>query len=147
MDPLSALGVAASIVQFLQFGCCLVSKTRQIHNDGALLDHAECENATKRLLGLTGSVEKSLKEIEQLGTLSPDSSALKNVCSNCIVLSNELLGRFDRLKIDKESKSKKWKSFRHALKSVCSKNVVDGLAERLAKCRDELNTLLIFSIK
>jgi hypothetical protein len=70
MDLLSALSVAASIVQFLQLGCSLVSKTRQIHNDGTPLNHPECEDATKRLLGLTRSVEKSLKEIEQLGTLS-----------------------------------------------------------------------------
>jgi len=67
MDPLSALGVAASVAQFVQFASSLVSKSREIYVHGASLDHVECESATKRLVELTANIRTSSKELENLG--------------------------------------------------------------------------------
>ena len=147
MDPLSALGVAASVVQFVQFGGSLVSKSRQIYKRGTLLDHVECAAATRRLTELANDVKSSLKDLEKLGNLSSDAEALKFICSRCVKLSEELLSRLERVRVDKKSKSRKWKSFRQALKSICTKDNVDSLARRIADCREELNSHLIVSIR
>jgi hypothetical protein len=63
MDPLSALSVAASVAQFLEFGCSLVSKTRQIYKSasGATISQAETTIATRRLLELTQRLKASLE--------------------------------------------------------------------------------------
>ena len=55
LDPLSALSVAASVVQFLDFGNKIVSKGIQAYksNDGALIENAEIEEATQRLAQLS----------------------------------------------------------------------------------------------
>ena len=147
MDPLSALGVAASVVQFLQFGGSLVSKSRQIYTQGTLLDDVKCKKASKRLNELTGRIRVSLKEeLEKTGTLSSDARALGIICGNCTKLSSELLLNLNKLRVD-ENHKRKWKSFRQALKSVWSKDGVDSIARRIADCRDELNTHVMVSIK
>lgn len=147
MDPLSALGVAASVVQFVQFGSSLVSKSTQIYKNGTSLAYAECENATRRLNDLTTDVKGSLRELQSLGNPSPDAKALKAICYNCVTLSEELLNRLEKIKVDKIAKSRRWKSFRQALKSACSKDGVDHLARRISECREELNSHLIVSIR
>lgn len=147
MDPLSAFGVAASIAQFIQFGGSLVSKSRQIYKQGAILDHVQCGNATRRLEELTDDVKAFLKELQGLGELSADAKALEVICCNCLNLSAELLSRLDKIRLDEGSKSRKWKSFRQALKSVCTKDAVDSLAKRIAESREELNSHLIVSIR
>jgi hypothetical protein len=54
MEPLSALSVAASVAQFLEFGYSLVSKSREIYGSaqGTSIQNAELETATNHLLGL-----------------------------------------------------------------------------------------------
>lgn len=54
MDPFSALSVAASVVQFLDFSCQVVSKAKAINRsaDGVSIDHAQSEAAAKRLFNL-----------------------------------------------------------------------------------------------
>jgi hypothetical protein len=147
MDPLSALGIAASIAQFLQFGGSLVSKSCEIYSHGALLGHADLESAMKRFIQLADSMKTSLGELEVLGPLSSDSKVLEVICGNCMELSQELLMRLEDLRINGNHSSRKWKSFRQALKSVCSTTKIDGIAMRLEKYQDELNLHLVTSIK
>src|SRR6266536_6475334 len=116
MDPLSALSIAASVAQFIQFASSLVSKSHQIYAEGALVDHVECENATKRLVNLTNEVQSSLGDLGSLGKLSEDSEALRTICVRCGKLSEDLISRLSDLRVDR--KHRKWKSFRQALKSV-----------------------------
>jgi hypothetical protein len=147
MDPLSALGVAASVMQFVQFGSSLVSKSRQLYTQGALLDHVECGRATTRLQELAGKLATHVNELESLGILSSDSKALQAICARCLELSTDLLSRLSEIKVDEKQKARGWKSFRQALKSVCSKDKIDGIAGKLLACREELNSHLITCIK
>jgi hypothetical protein len=147
MDPFSALDIAAAVAQLVQFGGSLVSKSQQLYRHGALLDHIECGNATRRLVELTNGVRSSWRELERLGDLSPDAKALETICCVCVKLSGELLSRLEKVRLDEKSTSRKWKSFRQALKTVCMKDGVDSLARRIADCREELNSHLIVSIR
>jgi hypothetical protein len=147
MDPVSALGIAASVVQFLQFGSSLVSKSRQIYSQGALSDHVECESTTRRLIELTKQITNSLTDLGSLGALSLDSQALQKICEKCVELSNELLSRLADLHVDETHKARKWKSFRQALKTVCSKERINDIAGRLKACSVELHLHLIMAIK
>lgn len=68
MDPLSALGIVAAVAQFLQFAGSLVSDAKQIYAKGSLVNHVECENATKRLSSLTKEIQGSMCELDSLRT-------------------------------------------------------------------------------
>jgi hypothetical protein len=145
MDPVSALGVAAAVAQFLQFAGSLVSESQQIYAEGALVDHIECENATRRLDSLVNEVRSSLGDLDSLGKLSNDAEALRVICVRCSKLSDELIARLNELRVD--GKHRRWNSFRQALKSVCNKDKIEGLAAKLTSCKEELNQHLIASIR
>ena len=55
MDPLSALSVAAAVVQFVDYSSRMVSKSREIYKsaDGALAENIDLEVASKCLQRLT----------------------------------------------------------------------------------------------
>ena len=145
MDPVSALGVAAAVAQFLQFAGSLVSESQQLYKEGALVDHIECENATKRLEGLVREVRGSLSDLDSLGKLSEDAQALMVICVRCNKLSEDLIAQLGELRV--EGKHRRWSSFRQALKSVCSKDKIEGITAKLASCKVELNQHLIVSIR
>ncbi|KAE9376438.1 hypothetical protein N431DRAFT_367489 [Stipitochalara longipes BDJ] len=64
MDPFSALNIATSVAQFLEFGCSLVSNTAQIYHSahGATVSHVETTFAARRLLELSERMKASLRD-------------------------------------------------------------------------------------
>lgn len=64
MDPVSALSIAAVVVQFVDFGAKTLSKSHELYRSsrGALNENIETEAATKRKHPL------SLEHAMQLGT-------------------------------------------------------------------------------
>ena len=69
MDGLSALSVASSVAQLVDFGCSVVSKTREIYKSehGASVGNVEAAIATKRLLELSERLKTSLQGQEARG--------------------------------------------------------------------------------
>lgn len=54
MDPLTALGLASNVVQFIDFGLKVISKARQLGEsvDGTLKENSEIEDVTRRFIEL-----------------------------------------------------------------------------------------------
>jgi hypothetical protein len=144
MDPLSALSIASSVLQFVQFGCSLVSKAHEIHqsSSGALPEHLECEDATTRLVELTKKIQYP-ETSSTSGCLSSDDAPLEAICRNCDVIATELLQRLRKLRLRDNTDERKWKSFRQALKTVWSKGEMSSIESRLLTCRKELEMHLI----
>jgi hypothetical protein len=145
MDPLTAVGLAAAIVQFLQFGGSLVMKSQQIYDHGSPVDCIECENAALRLFQLTTKVKDSVKD--RGGSQGEERPALEVISDNCLQLSQELISLLESLHLDKNDKSRRWKSFRQALKSVSSKGKIDDISNRLFKSRNELHSEILVSLR
>ena len=53
MDPLSILGLAAAIVQFIDFGTKLVRKTREITNTGSSVSVKDLDKITTDLANIS----------------------------------------------------------------------------------------------
>jgi hypothetical protein len=150
MDGLSALSVAASIAQFIEFACSLVSKSREIYRSthGSSIHHFESELATKRLVELSRTIKTSLHiETKAPSAFLVEEQALEAICNGCISASNELLSRFEKLKLRDGRKCRRYKSFRQALKSVWSKGAIDEIAKRLENYRKELDAHMLASLR
>lgn len=159
MDPLTAVGLAASILQFVQFGGSLLSKAHQIHTSalGALPDHIDCEKVTIRLIDLAEKLKDSLKndfgDAQPLSSaitssrMTPHAEKLREICNDCIGVSGILLERLERLRWNETDKRRKWKSLRQALKSVWSKSDLDTIAARLLGYERELELHLCAEIR
>lgn len=150
MDGLSALTVAASVAQFIEFGLDLVTKSKEIYKsaNGATIKHEETEAATTRLVQLSDRLKTSVNDQSTTSAnLSPEDQALRTVCDRCIMVSNELLQKLNKLKIHDQGKLRRYKSFRQAIKSVCSKSAVDEMATRLKELRQEIEVHVLLSLR
>jgi len=146
LDPISALSLAANVVQFVDFSSKVVSKGCRIYisADGALPNNLELEVVTNDLSRLA----KGLKDSElNTVTVSEEEKSLQTMSDECSKIAEELLRRLENLKVKGNSKQRGWKSLRQALKSEWSKEELDGLSERLSIFRDQLQFHILVSMK
>lgn len=138
MDPLSALSIAASVVQFVDYGTRIVSKSHEINKSagGASIQNVELGAATKRLQTLTTPLQN----------LQGDES-LKQICIGCIEVSLELEQCLEQLKVPEGHKHRKCKIFRQALKSVARKDEIEEFKMRLHGFRLELSTYVLLDLR
>jgi len=145
MDPISAVSLAATIVQLVDFSSKLVSKGHHIYHSakGAVEENIDLEAVTTDLL----EISTRLKTHERLGCLSKDDQLLEDLAGKCATISDELLSRLERLKVQEHAKQRKWKSFRQALKTVWSKKDLDALSVRLRGYREEMELRILATLK
>jgi hypothetical protein len=149
LDPMSALSVAASAVQFVDFTRMIVCKSKDLYlsTDGVLQENKQTETVTMRLKELADSVGVLATPPLSNSGSSRTNSRLQKICMECGSISTELLQRLHQLKLPDQSKHRKWKSFRQALKSVWSKREIDNMAKKLSDLRAELDTEVLILLK
>lgn len=116
LNPLSALSLAASIIQFVDFTSQIVSKGKQICRsyDGTSDENTQYETVANRLRTLTQSMQDSLRANLSLGhnmELQQQSLALQEICVQCTDVAGELLTHLRELKLPAGFKHRKWKAF------------------------------------
>jgi hypothetical protein len=154
MDPLTALSVASNIIQFVDFGCKLVSKTRQIYKskDGTLTDKVLVEDLAIDLTSLSLTLRKSLRQNRPFDALDhaeslEDNEALEKLCIRCIEIATKLIARLNKLKIEGSSRHRNWESFKLALRASWSNEAVDSLAAQLNDVRSEIEFRVLVSFR
>jgi hypothetical protein len=83
MGGLSALSAAASVAQFIEFGCSLITKSKEIYNSthGALIRQVEIESATQRLVELSERIKTSAHlHTSPDPSIVADNQALSAIC-------------------------------------------------------------------
>ena len=64
MEPLTALGLAASVAQFIDFGSKLVGKTREIAKAGSSVSIAHLSTLTSDLIDINKSLESNISLVK-----------------------------------------------------------------------------------
>ncbi|ORY14705.1 hypothetical protein BCR34DRAFT_225132 [Clohesyomyces aquaticus] len=138
VDPFSALGLAGNVVQFLDFGSKLISESHAIYNNasGAGTANVELELVYTDLSHLT-------KALENPPDVSSNEGELRQLASSCRSVAVELLDIVQALKVNKNCKHRKWRSFRQALKTVWKQSDIDTLQARLDSFRGQLTVRLV----
>jgi len=147
MDPLSALSIAGTVVQFVDFGLNIVSKGRRIYRsgNGTLSEYHDLELLTNDLLTLQAKLRCSIPSHTPDRKSSADDAALETLCTTSGDLAGTLLERLNMAKA--QGRYRAWKSFRQALKSVWSKKAIDEMVERLLAVRDQLQFRVLVSLR
>ncbi|RDW60295.1 hypothetical protein BP5796_11901 [Coleophoma crateriformis] len=108
MDALTALSVASSVIQFVDFGSKLLSNTRKLYKSarGVLTENVDVEIITHDLSNLTLGLRRKLPQNRRLGTVgsdanpaSEDDEALDVLCARCVEIAEELIKRLSNLKV------------------------------------------------
>lgn len=130
MDPLSAVGLATGILQFIEFAWHLTSGTIEIYRNGTTKENAHLSNVIDDLCDLSDDLDTGC-----LGNSKHDK-ALKRLAVNCASLSEELLGILEKLKASE--KNPKWGALVAKWNGMRKRADIVLIAERLGEYRSQI---------
>jgi hypothetical protein len=149
LDPVSAVGVASAVVQFVDFSSKLISGTIKIYrvkqeNRKDDEDYDDLQDLTESLVNINSRIQDSLSTV-QGKSLSTQDQEIARLCRECNQVANELLTGLKRLK--SSSKSQFWASFVQALKTVWSESEIESLGKTLDSFRSQISMHTLVSMR
>lgn len=138
MDPLSALGIAASVIQFVQFSSNILNEAVKIYqsSDGVSSQSQHLSDVYTRLSQLAKSLKtEAFTDARTLGV--PDavrrcSSAIVELGKDCQADCDKLLGIVSQLQNTSDRTNRRWwKSFSIALREHLKSEEISQLQKRI----------------
>lgn len=149
MDPLTALGLGANILQFIDFSYRIIGSAREIGESkgNTTVDFADLETVTQTLILLNSRVTDSNEGSAQPNGATPTNASLdlSAVCEDCDKVATELLGALRRLKTG--DKSKTWTGLTQAFRTILSRDRIQALRDRLGRRRSMVQLALMVSLR
>ena len=147
-DPITVFGLAANVVQFLDFGRKVFSTTRQIYYHGVSEQgHIDLDLIAKDLNGIAKGLGTSAKQPRENEQLTGNEVSIQQLAAQCQSICSEISESIEKLRARPEgAKRQKWKSFSAAIVTVWKKDRVQDLQKRMDDIRQELiiHTLISF---
>lgn len=138
MDPLTALGVVANVLQIVQLGSSFASTAYRIYksSDGALANNIDLESTACSLRALLSRLDATLND-GKATCFNQGDQALKDVCQECGHVGDAMIQLLRTLKIDNTS-PRKWASVKKAFQGHWIEKEIKILVNRFALCRERL---------
>ncbi|KAF9776453.1 hypothetical protein IL306_005357 [Fusarium sp. DS 682] len=169
MDPLSALGIAAAVVQFVDFGQRLLSETWHVYRSaaGQDLELHELSTISRDLTQIAQAVRTALDQQQQggsSGTSQHVDAMLLRVCRECDAIAEQIEGILPQINVSFKRELKGGKrgenqfffikdrpvsigeAFRRALRTLWKGKEVDDLKMRLIEVRQQIMMAVTMSI-
>ena len=139
LDPLSAIGLASAIVQFVDFSAEIIDGAREVYGS--------MSGATERNRSLEVVVSQMRNLISQLSTTdssqqSEDEKALRRLANECKILADQILDLLQKIKAKDPDST--LQAVWAALKGQKYKREMSELEGRLESCRNHLEFQLNF---
>lgn len=171
MDPVTALGVAGAVIQFVDFGTKwvskVVSKSGEIYNamqEGYAEDRFASidkilERDANEISIITARIQRPLRLNASTVTESKEEKDLAKLCQECTGIAEEIIDHLNGLKITahqiKNDEKKKWgsgvgqriKSLGKAIKAVWTEDKLSNMSERFAMVKRSLEMNVLVSIR
>jgi hypothetical protein len=154
LDPFTALSLASSVVQFVDYGTKLLNESAELYHSGTLLRHEDFETITKDLIEVNAllktrpkleeSASSPSSEGEHVGCLSNRSlqwltralQALDKLITECSAAAEDFITCLESLKSGRTGG--RWNSFREAIKTRWNVQYMNKMEKRLVAFRNEL---------
>jgi len=142
MDPFTAIGLASSIVQFVDYSTRLLSDAREIYTSvsGSTDQNKSLETITTEMKALSAKLS-----LPANSTQSEDEKALRRIATECESVSKEILSLLTKIK--SPNPKSKLRSVWSALQSKMHQAQKLDLQNRLENCRDQLDLQLTVLIR
>ena len=142
MDPLSALSLASNVVQLVDFGSRLISKSQEVYKsaDGTSNVNGNLETITKDLTRICSSLIQPEHYINKEQASVPEI-ALIPLCRSCKKLGDEFLSVLKTLKV--KGRHQKWSTVRQALRTAWKESTILSYEKRLGDFRSQIVAHLI----
>lgn len=147
LDPLSALGLAANIIQFVDFTSKLFSQSISIYHStsGASVDTEEMIKIANHLQTLCARLSISRPEDPSLTSSSAADNGLRSLARDCKAAGDELLLVLHSLKATEPHK--KWGSFSTALATIWKQPKIEAMWKRLEFYKSQLTLQLAHQVE
>jgi hypothetical protein len=148
MDPLTALSLAGTIVQFVDFGRTLITDARDLYTSSSrtLTAIEELELVAADLQVLVLKLRKSFcsadANVSFFESGTEKQKGFENICNNAAKLAEDLIAKLDKLKV-KSFENKKWASIRQAVNTVFSKDEINTMTKRLSCLKEALELRIL----
>lgn len=139
LDPLTAIGLASSVVQLADFGLKLVRGSIKIYYsaDGLDVERSDLEAKASHIRKLANRVVLTPKSNDDNGPESEDAKELMQLAKSCDEIASDLLVVLGDFRVRKAAgPGKKWESFRKAVEIQTPYN-----KDRIASLEKRLNTV------
>lgn len=133
MDPVSAIGLASSILTFIDIGYKVVSGTLETAQSGWAPSTERLDVVARDLQDAVARFSKPVS-----ASASGTEKALEEVSVRCQALSLELLALLERFKVPATKPGISWDSFKVATRRMRSESKVQELQTSLAEYRSQI---------
>jgi hypothetical protein len=149
-DPVSAFGLAASILQFVDFGSKFAKNALNIYKAGSQGAAAEMQ----QLQSTTADLQSVLKTLQPPRNTSNSSTELEydagilKLAEECQQVATELLNSLNKInKIQRFEKPGKWDAIRTAFQVMWNEDNIKSLHIRMSEFRHQLTLHLLVSLR
>jgi hypothetical protein len=142
MEPFSALAIATSVVQFVDFSSKIVSGSRELYKSstGLTNDNTDLNKITTTLHEMSSSITHPI----DTGPSSQHMEQLKELCQGINHIAQELIATLEDIKLNNKTP---WTSCLHALRSVWNEHKINKIQERLNDFRQQLTLVLVVVLR
>lgn len=152
MDPVSAIGLAASVAQLVDLSYKLVSAGVEVwevaseshkSTDGKTATNRHAEVTARDFIIVTERLSSSIDSCK----LSPDAGhgALADLAGASVKIGEELLEHLEKARV--RERHRLWQSFRKAVESVWSKGDIENVAQKLRGYREQIQYHVLVSMR
>lgn len=147
MDPLSALSIAAAVVQFVDIGGKFFTKLWTAYrNPDVSLNNAELAGINEQLVALATGLRESSREFLDDSPTSPANHELLTLCQECEDISAQFQAVIDRIQRPSRGRKSVAQATQIALAGIWSDGKVSKLKKRLAELRPRVMTAVLFCL-
>lgn len=145
MDPITGIGLAASVIQLITFGINAAKTCREIYEHGVSDDHSQVDYVASHLASLTVSIEQSLQNpTTQSLRLSKEERELVDLSRQCQNCADQLKRELYKLQTPRTSivlaASK-------AARALWKKNRIEQIQKQLENYRSMLEISLLSRLR
>ena len=132
MDPITAVGFAASILTFIDFSWGVIAGTYEVYKSttGKTLENAHISNVVDDLERVTDSL------ISDFEGRTKHEKELCKLADKCHDLSQDLSKILRKLQVTE--KNSKWQSFRVKIASMSKEKEIASIEDRLDRYRSQI---------
>ena len=146
MDPVTGVGLAASVIQLLTFGIDAVKTCQEVYQKGSISDYSNLDYITDHLAGLTASLQQSLQSPDiGSGALTREERDLVELARKCEDCTKILQKELDKLQTRPRASTRK--AVRLAARAIWKKGTIDKINQQLQAYQSTLETSLLSRLR
>lgn len=146
MDPITGIGLAASVIQLVSFGIGAAKTCREIFEHGVSDDHSQVDYVATHLGHLTVSIRQSLQNpVTQSLRLSNEERELVDLSWRCQQCGDELQTELKRLRTKPRTSIVSAAS--KAARALWKKNSIEKIQKQLESYRSTLEISLLSRLR